>query len=375
MGVYTRRDSPFYWLLLERPAGQRPIRESTRIPIPIPGTPTKQRHELRRLATAAYHARMKELAQHRYDLPSDQTITFDTYADWYEPHYVVHMRGASREHRILAQLRARLGSLPLDQIETQVAQEYRTARTQIDGVANSTANREVARLNAMLNQAIGRYLRFNPLVGLKPLRTTRPPKRTITGREEKAFIAALKDPEIRDLYLVGVGTLLRRSNLLNLRRRECCGTHLALEDSKTGPYVVPLTGPTPLQRRAAEVLRRRLPKTPDGYFFPQWQATFARRGQEAVARTFLDIVKRAAATVGIPWGLRHHGIVWHTATRATGATRMLREHQVDIGTVQRIGNWQSLDQMAAYLGLDLELFPGLPITLQSRERSRSRRSA
>ena len=33
---------------------------------------------------------------------------------------------------------------------------------------------------------------------------------------------------------------------------------------------------------------------------------------------------------------------------------MLRDYQIDIRTVQFIGGWSSLDQMAEYLGLDLD---------------------
>jgi integrase len=120
---------------------------------------------------------------------------------------------------------------------------------------------------------------------------------------------------------------------------------------------VPLNGPTELQRRAARVLRQRLPKDEDGYFFPKWKAKFAPYENSGHPRVlFLKKVRRAAKLAGLRWGLKNHGIVWHTATRATGATRLMREHKIDLRTIQLLGGWASLDQMAEYLGIDLELY-------------------
>lgn len=69
MGLYRRPDSPFWWLCLERP-GQRPIRESTRIPVDG-GTPGQTRQN-RELAEQVYAARMGDLARGRYRLPTDR---------------------------------------------------------------------------------------------------------------------------------------------------------------------------------------------------------------------------------------------------------------------------------------------------------------
>jgi hypothetical protein len=41
--------------------------------------------------------------------------------------------------------------------------------------------------------------------------------------------------------------------------------------------------------------------------------------------------------------------------RPSGATRLIREYGIDLRTVQLMGPWRSLDQMAEYLGVDLTL--------------------
>ena len=59
MGVYTRPDSKFYWLALERPR-RRPVRTSTRIP--VDGGTREQTGINKRLAQEAYAASMADLA-------------------------------------------------------------------------------------------------------------------------------------------------------------------------------------------------------------------------------------------------------------------------------------------------------------------------
>jgi len=352
MGIYERRDSPFWWMLLDG-TGPPPIRESTGVP--CEGHSTEARKARKIAAEEIYRARMTQLARGRAGLEVDSDETFAKFSAWYETHHTARHRGDTQERLVLARLRTFFGTLRLADIKRSTAQEYITER--MTTVSAGTVRRELGVLKAMLSLAVGEYVEYNPLVGMKLPRIIKAPKRTLGAKEEPAFLAALDDDEIRDLYLVGVGTLLRQSNLLNLRRREYTRTHLTLEDSKTGPYRVPITKPTELQTRAAAVLKRRLPASPDGFFFPQWQARFAAAADRGHPRgPFLRIVKRAAQAADIPWGLKQHGIVWHTATRASGATRLLRDYGVDIRTVQLMGNWASLDQMADYLGIDVELY-------------------
>lgn len=342
-------------MLLEG-TGPPSLRESTGVP--KAGHSAAARQDRKRSAEEIYRARMTQLARGRAGLEIESDETFATFSAWYETHHTAKHRGAAQERFVLQRLRAFFGPMRLADIKKTTWQEYVTERLETNGVSAGTVNRERNVLQCMLEEAVGLHITANPLTKrVKRLRVVKVPKRTITEPEERRFLKALAvDPEIRDLYLVGVGTLLRQENLLNLRRREYKGSTLALEDSKTGPYVVPLTGPTELQARAAAVLRSRLPKDPTGYFFPEWHGRFAAHVNRSHARgQFLRIVQGAALAAGLPWGLRAHGIVWHTATRATGATRLLRDYGVDVRTVQLIGNWKSLDQMADYLGIDADM--------------------
>lgn len=354
MGVVTRKGSPYYWANIPRQGRRTPHRLSLKIPIDAPTA--EQRKENKRLAETAYNVMLGDLARKRFDLPStDAMPLFGAYADWYETHHTSKHEGALQEKRKLTRLRQFFARYPLDAITPSRWTEYETERLN-EGVSISTVGRELAVMKALLTTSVGGVLKFNPLATVKRKRKKLKAKRTVTVQEESALLRALGkiDDEIHDLYLVGVGTLLRRETLLELQRSEHRGDRLVV-DTKTGPHQVPLNGPTPLQRRAAAVLERRMPTKSAGYFFPRWQKVFAAYedpGHPGVL--FLKKVRRAAKAAGLPWGLSHDGIVWHTATRATGATRMLREFGVDVRTVQFIGGWTSLDQMAEYLGIDRE---------------------
>lgn len=373
MGVYQRKDSPFYWMLLERPR-QKPICQSTKIPVHAHSAAIRKQN--RQDAEDVYAAAMGDLARMRHELPTHDatTISFTDYAAWYAAHKISTHRGADRERGILTHLLAFFGARDLATLDRTRASEYMTWRAAMkhhgQPIRPSTINREIALLKTMLQVAVPTYLKASPLVGMKLLRVVKRRKRTLTFAEEARLLQQL-EPADRALYIVAVDTLIRLSNVLNLKRSEYKRTHLALEDSKTGPYEVPLSD------RARKALDH-LPK--DGaYFFPHRRIAASDVGRRSIVRVLLQ---RACAKTSppIPYGRAIGGITWHTATRATGATRMLQAGH-DPKTVQRIGNWHSFDQMGEYLQTDDARMRaavnsvGNSITPQLREKRRPVKSA
>lgn len=346
IGLFKKARSPFWWYTLE---GTNRRQESTKIR--YHAVTAEQRKQHRADAEAIYHARMTQLARSRVGLPLDSRETFATFAAWFEKHVIATHRSAPRERVILAHLRAAFGSLRLADVRPVKWLEYATAR-RAAGVSVNTIGRELALMKSLLTAAVGEHLDVSPLAHVKRQSTRLPAKRTITAEEHARLLAELHDEEMRDAYLVGVGTLLRQVNIVNLQRRELHGSRLVVM-TKTGPHVVSLDGPTVLQTQAADVLRRRL-STPGVWVFPRWHGLF-ERNRDSGNSFFLKGFRRAVKRAGIPWGLNAHGVVWHTATRASGATRMLRDYGIDVRTVQLIGGWRSLDQMAEYLGVDLTI--------------------
>ena len=340
MGVYIRTDSKFFWMLLERP-GKKPLLESTKIP--HDAYSAILRRQQRQDAEDVYRARMGDLARQRHGLPAKRTTTFHKHADWYETHILPTHRGHEREREILKPLRAAFGDRDLASLTADALREYATIRTAAKATA-STINREIDLLKSILKAAVPQWLLASPLAGVKRLRTVPRQKRLLAPDEETRLLAELA-PRDQAFLIVALDTLARLSNIINLKWSEVRTTHLALEDSKTGPYQVPLS------TRAKAALKG-IPK--DGeYVFPHRRVAETERDRRGAVR---QLLKRACARCvpKIPYGRAVVGITFHTATRATGATRMLRAGH-DPKTVQAVGHWASLEQMGEYLQTDQQL--------------------
>lgn len=374
MGVYVRPDSPYYWLLLERPDGE-PIRESTGIPIQAYTAEIKK--QLKQEAQDVYALRMAALARDDFDLPArgvKKTIAFYTYAKWFKTHHLARRRGAERDGYALDRLCDFFDNLDLSLIDRPRVQEFITERLK-DGVKASTINREVDVLKGMLREAIPKYLKASPLKGLKKLRTVSPEKHIVSLEDEPRLLEAIKNPIEQAFYIVAVDSLIRLSNVINLKWSEVKAGHLDITDSKTGAYRVPLSDRA---RQALAGLTRK-----GEYVFPHRRKAKKARDVRGAIRRLLE---RACARCEPPikYG-RGVGITFHTATRATGATRMLRAG-FDPRTVQAVGNWKDFRAMQGYLQPDSAAMQAAVnaiappvVTPQSREvetpKKRQRKSA
>jgi integrase len=180
---------------------------------------------------------------------------------------------------------------------------------------------------------------------MRRLRTVKIQKRVLAAAEEKRVLDSM-DARDRALFIAGIDTLVRMGDLLDLRRQDDHRTLFAIVDSKTGPYQVPISKRL---RKALDGLEPD-PQGSDYYF---WWRRRARtdRDRRSVVRKVLRVACKAA---DVPYGRVRAGITWHTGTRASGATRMLRDG-ADPATVQKIGHWATLEQMGDYLQTDQTL--------------------
>jgi integrase len=409
MGIFTRDDSPYWWLYLEATKA----REKTQIVI---GTTTAQRRESRAVALDLYHARMLAFAREAQELPEPAAPpaplpTFDAFADWYDTHQISRHAGAERERQILRRLRVVFGPLTLDQITKAVVIEWRTARrttgTTVDrfGLTSgapatwrkihamlriegpmaladirarfpvstrdvcstilsdsakpyfrrvrrgvwaatgrpaeflqryappvaSTVNREVDFLQQILAAAVeAGHLTQSPLYGLANLDIVKPIRRTMSEAEERAICAHLA-PDDYAIVLVGLDTLARMIDILDLEWADVHDRSLDIRDHKNGnSHTVPLSS----RVRAALA---QLPRD-TRYCFPRRRVG---NTQTARRKTVADALKRACLAAGVPYGRAARGITFHWATRRTGATRMIqRGGEKAIAVVQKIGNWK-----------------------------------
>lgn len=359
MGVYHRPDSPFWWLLLERP-GQKPIREKTIIPTDGGSPPLTK--ELKRQAQEAYAKRMTDLARGHYGLP--QPVERRTFADhraWYKDHVSAHHRGAGREYSALKYLGQFFDAYDLRAIDQAVAREWRTWRLRT--VSTSTVRREEQMLKAILSSAVPKYLERNALTGFRSLRATRTDTRTLTPQEEARLLKALPTDEAKTLVLCALDTLLRLSNVRNLTRGQDHKRYL-YSDTKVDAVRVPVS----------TRLRQALDARPPG---PLYFPTYAGPGNSLTLRMFMAACHKAK----VPTGRATGGISFH-CLRHTGASRMLAAG-VDVKTVMEIGGWKNLKVLERYLhpGEDRKrsavnsIGNHAPITRRSKRAAKLRKSA
>lgn len=332
MGVFTRPDSPWYWLWLETaPVGQQ--REKTDIKI---GTTTAQRHDSRKLADDRYHQRMNQIAARIYRLPSAQpAIRFAKYAATYAADVLAHRRDPERERGLLKPLTTILGDDLLQAIDQDRARAYMTIRRAAK-VSARTVNREIDLLKGMLRDAVPKYLEHSPLVGMKRLHVTTPKRRLMTPAEERKLLAHA-DPVETALLLLGLDGLVRQGDILDARRDDRHGHWLYIADPKSGePYEAALT------RRVCQALDA-VPDTGPYYFQRYRGATTARDRRGRVRRVF----QKLCAKAHVKYGRAKGGLTFHWATRKTGATRLVNERRAPIPAVQRQGNWKTPDVLLA----------------------------
>ena len=324
VGVFTRQGSPFYQLWLEGHG-----RETTRIR--IDAATSAQKRENRLLAEQQYHRRMTALARAAAEpsAPARPAIRFEDYATWYERHVSAHKRGRVRESEIIAHLCSVFGPAWLTDVTVERALEWKTAR--LKDVAASTWNRELDVLKHMLAQAVPKYLERSPLAGMRRQRTAKSSMMILSPDDERKLLAVLA-PDDKAMVLTALDTLMRLSDVLNLRRVDDHGTYLTVLDPKTeDTYKVPVS--TRL-RAALDALGG------EGEYY------FIRRRIAVVPRdTVRQVLERACEAAGIAYG-RGRGITFH-GLRHTGASRMV-EAGIDLRTVQELGGWKSLRQLTRY---------------------------
>lgn len=345
MGVYTRADSKFFWLHLER-TGQPGIKQRTSIRCDAPDA--WQRKQNRQLAEQLYHVRMSALARGELEGPVKATITFEKFAAWYEQHVLPKHRGQERERQILPRLVRDFGAYDLTQISKKLVTEWQTRRlatpTAIAAkkrtkartvrVTANTVNRETDVLKSVLQAAVPEYLEASPLYGMKRLHTLTPKRRLLEPDEEARILRAMS-PADRALFLLGSDSLVRLGDILDIKREDDRGDRIWIRDPKTGGgFEVPISTRT---RKALDKIR----DDGSGYYFSLRRRAETEANRRTAVRHMLERACKAAKPP-VPYGRVRDGITFHWATRRTGATRMIHAG-IDLGTVQKVGRWAQPD--------------------------------
>ena len=119
------------------------------------------------------------------------------------------------------------GDLRLNQFTKEICQQYINERQRMLSAigtpyADNTIRLEIAKIKAVFNAAMPKYLVWNPMKGTKqPKETLR--LRVLEGEEQTRFLRALKDDEMRRLVKTLIGCGLRRKEVLGHVRSGLAG--------------------------------------------------------------------------------------------------------------------------------------------------------
>ena len=254
-------------------------------------------------------------------------IRFRDYATTYAEHVIKLRRGARRELEMLQALRHFFDADLLSTIDADRVRAYMASRK----VQPRTVNREVDLLKGMLRDAVPKYLTVSPLVGLKRLKPAPIKRRLLQPAEERQLLEACEDAQDRALIILGIDTMIRLGDLLDLERSEHDGRWLYVKHAKSGEAYE-----TALTTRARKVLAE-MEQTDERYYFAKFRRALNPRDWVGSVRQRFEYLCTKA---GLRYGRTHGGLTFHWATRRTGATRYLLEKGSPISAVQKQGNWK-----------------------------------
>lgn len=331
MGIYYRKDSPFWWMYLEG------IRKKVNTRIPVGEGAARRDQRLK--ALQVYNKAMGDVALQRFKLPAPvASITFRQHAAWYRENVASHHKGARRAVSIINGLVRHFGDQLLTDIDSAALEEWKTARAKI--VQRQTVNRELDLLKPLLQSAVPKYLERSPAADVHRFPTRRFVPVTVLSESAEDALLAVASPRERAFVLLGLDALLRLGDVRAFRAEQNHGSFLEIPDPKTGvPYKVPAS--VRLQAALAAVVPM------DGYYFAMLQRRGKHKGRwkpisEATAfGWFKDLCARA----GVTRGRDVAGVTYHSL-RHTGASRASRV--VKPTAVMKLGGWSSLRQLARY---------------------------
>jgi integrase len=328
MGIYQRKDSPFYWMHIEA-SGQR-----TSTGIPVAGGSPAQDRELKRQALERYTVAQSK-AVLASETPARAVVRFSDWADWYDTHVITHHRSAVQERSMLGRLGQFFGRYTLDQIDATLVEEWKTTRAR--QVTRGTVNRELDELKAMVRAAVPKHLAVYPLGDVRRLRVPESEPRVLS-HEEEARLLEVGTPEDRAFVIMALDTLLRLGSLIGLKWPQVkLDRRVILPlNAKVSTDAKPITGRL---YEALTALDKTVPYVFGGFHVGAERTSAKNRA----IRRFAQL----CALANVPHGRLVNGVTIHSL-RHTGATRAL-QNGASLRTVMKLGGWRDTKSVIRYL--------------------------
>jgi integrase len=327
MGLYRRKDSPFWWYVV---AGSG-VRKSSGVP--TTGQSVEHERRLRRQAEGIYADAQAKQAEVKAGLVKP-AITFRAFAQWYETHIASHHRSYLRDKSRLTALTVAFGDHQLATIDAPLVHEWMTHRKV--GRAPATVNRELDVLKALLHAAVPTYLDRGPLGSVRRFRVPEQEPRILTPDEE-ARLLDVADDEARALLVLALDTLLRLSSLVQLKWAQVKPAIIVPLNAKVSLDAVPISS-------RARVALDALPRE-NVYVFATLHY-HGKGGPTAAKNKAIRLFDRLCQQAGLPHGRQAEGLTFH-CLRHTGASRALQAG-ASVRTVMKLGGWKDLRSVLRY---------------------------
>ncbi|MBI5886165.1 MAG: site-specific integrase [Deltaproteobacteria bacterium] len=321
MGLYRRKDSPFYWMSF-RANGHR-VYEST-------GTDNK------RMAERIHAQKVLEIAEAKLtgkasSRTADGLTPFSSLASQYLV-WAERQKAVRNKRTFCLSLNAAFGTLALRELTTQLAERYQSTLS-ASGKKPATANRHIACLKHMISKAVEWEL-VDETVLKRVRRAKLLPEHNRRLRylstEESAALVAACDAHLRPVVVLALNTGMRKEEILSLvweRHVDLRHGFLLLDITKNGERrEVPIN--TTLRRELGRIVRR----LDCPYVFADEQG----KRYHNVKRSFASACRRAGLK-----DFRFHDL------RHTFASQLVMAG-VDLTTVSRLLGHKSLTMTLRY---------------------------
>lgn len=331
MGIYQRKDSPYWWMHTEIDG------KKASTGIPHTGTHAEQTRELRKRAETKYRQRLGELALLPQS-PRLPVISWRSYVQWYETNHAAHLRGVVRVASMLRQMSDYFGRFDsLQQITESTIREWMTARK--SQVSASTVNRELDVLKSLLHTAVPRYLTHSPASEVRRLRVVEQERRVLS-REDEARLLAVGNSHDRAWLLLSIDTALRLSNTVALEWPQVKARDIIPLNAKVSIRAVPISTRLRTALDALDGPRK-------GFVFPAFHST--DDGPQAPKQRAIRRFAYLCALADVKHGSKVGGVTIH-CLRHTAITRALQAGMSpsdvmalagirEMRTLQRYSHW------------------------------------
>lgn len=315
MGIFRRKDSPYWWYKVQ--LGGKRWTGSTN---------TSDRRLAQRIHLEKHHQFVEE--HHIPSLRGKKTRLFQMCDLYMDKHAKVNKRSWRYDAYIVGKLKEYFGDVPLLQVRPETIESYKGRR--LGYVQEARINRELAVLKTIFSKAVlWGYAARNPVKEVRLFKEERIPIK-ILSQEERDRLFKASPGFLRPILLLALKTGMRQGEIIHLKWDDVDLKNETINVRQTKSKKL---RQVPIHPQLNEMLER-LPKS-SAYVFPD-----ASGGKMSRTGKLRDAFERLKKEAGLP-DLTFHALRHNFASELVGKG-------VDLRTVQEYLGHSSLAMLERY---------------------------